>query len=124
MGFFLTGIIAPALHYFLPQKYETDLPGQDLREFLFFICGWGISFFLIFSGIRILLETARIMICLSSVSFLVLLYCILLHCVSALRHIRCGLRSAVQGAVFAAFMQICLFGTLHILLLPFEELLQ
>lgn len=121
IGFFLTGIITPALHYFLSK--ENRAQGNTIGIF-YFLCTWGISYVLIFGNSRILLETARILLCCGSLCFLVLLYCILVHCAAALKHKPCGLKPAIQLAVFAAFLQICLFGTLHILFIPFDVLLQ
>lgn len=124
VGFFLTGIIVPALHYFMPNEKAPAHPKQGLIESIFFISSWGISYLLIFSGSRLLLESERIILCISSIAFLTVSYCILVNCAAMLRHTECGLNSAIRLGVSAAFLQICLFGSLHILLLPFGEFFQ
>ena len=124
MGFYLAGIILPALHYFLMNGKETKRQNRPLTEIVFLLCAWAFSYFLIFSHVRIFLETARVMVCCGSMGFLITLYCILVHCAAAFRHTGCRLRTAVRIAAAAAFTQVSLFGFLHILLIPFDLLLQ
>ena len=69
VGFTLTGVIVPALYYFIPLEKAPARPKQGLIESIFFICSWGISYLLIFSGSRFLLESARILICGGSLAF-------------------------------------------------------
>lgn len=122
LGFMLVCIIAPV---FFALTEKDIRPGPLRREMLLpgLVIGAGISYLFIFSGSKIMLTAFRFPAALAAVIFLWVLYYILTKCIFILRSKTCPDLTAAAAAVILALVQICLFGSVHLLFLPFDSLL-
>lgn len=121
LGFFLSSLVADLYQYLFRINKDT-VKGKMLITAAFLCAGCLISYLLVFSGVRFLTLLTGYLIAAGSLAFLIVLYSILVKCISMLRGSSSTISGCLAASVFLAFCHINLLGSLHLYFFNFNQL--
>lgn len=119
-GYSIAGMIIPCYRHLFIKRNSISYSGSGIKCFLFMILFIILSYAMLFSEERLLIEISRIILCLGSFFFMTILYSILLKCLVILKeHTSPNDHEISKLAVCCTIFQICILGMIHIQLFRF-----
>ncbi len=116
MGYMLSLLMLSIFQLLIPSN-KSNTGENIIRQIVYFVLCLVFTFLVFFRDIHILIEFARIFICLASILFLCVLYQILINCIDFLKDQTHNKTAVTVFSAALALFQIITLGSLHILLL-------